>query len=308
MATSVWRGYISFGLVTIPVRLYKAARIERVKLREVYKVPAEAIPMPDVTGVRPEPAEDPAEEMEEPVAVTPVRRVAVSGSDDQILPAQAVTKGYEFDKGRFVTLDPNELKSLAPKTSTEMELMEFVDLSSVDPIYFETSYYVQPERAGEKPYALLYASLKHTGLVGMARIAMHRREHIVIIRSGRKGLIAHTMYFNSQVRTDQEYTADTALVNPKELELADTLVKSLAAEFTPEKYRDSYREQLEKMIAAKVAGEAAAGPAHIPLPAKAPVDILEALRKSLARIKKPAESERPAREPGDASRSKTRGH
>jgi DNA end-binding protein Ku len=169
-----------------------------------------------------------------------------------------------------------------------------VDLASVDPIYFETSYYVQPERAGEKPYALLYASLKQTGLVGVARIAMHRREHIVIVRSGVSGLIAHTMYFSSEVRSEQEYRADPALVKPKELELANTLVRALASEFTPEKYRDTYREQLEKMIAARVAGQPVASAAAPPA-AKPPADIMEALRKSLAGVKKPAASETQAR-------------
>jgi DNA end-binding protein Ku len=313
MALSVWRGYITFGLVTIPVKLYRAARPERVKLREVYKVPAEApagphgpIPTPEVTPAAipsPAPAGEQrptkvTENLVEPVFVAPVRRVAAEGAG-QVIPAGAVTKGYEFEKGRFVTLEPRELRALAPKTSTEMELMEFVDLASVDPIYFETSYYVQPERAGEKPYALLYASLKQTGLVGVARFAMHRREHIVMVRSGKSGLIAHTMYFSLEVRSDQEYRADPALVNPKELELANALVTGLAAEFTPEKYRDTYREQVEKMIAAKVAGQPVASAAAPPA-TKPPADIMEALRKSLAGLKKPAASETPARA--------TRGH
>jgi DNA end-binding protein Ku len=312
MPSSVWRGNITFGLVTIPVKFYRAARPERLKLREVYRVPAEtpARPngsLPTAQGIspgilsRPAPVQEPhrpepeLEELlvEEPATVAPIRRVAAEDTG-KVLPSAAVTKGYEFEKGRFVTLDPTELRALAAKTSTEMELMEFVDLASVDPIYFETSYYVRPERAGEKPYALLYASLKQTGLVGVARIAMHQREHIVIVRSGKSGLIAHTMYFSSEVRSDQEYRADPALVKPKELELANTMVRALAAEFTPEKYRDAYREQVEKMIAAKIAGQPVAF-AAVPPATKPPADILEALRKSLAGVKKPVASETQSR-------------
>lgn len=130
--------------------------------------------------------------------------------------------------------------------------------------------------SSEKPYALLYRSLKETNLVGVAQIAMHRREHIVLVRSGKSGLIAHTMYFSTEVRADQEYRADEALVNPKELELANTLVGALRAEFAPEKYRDSYRDQLEKLIDAKFAGQPIA-PAQSLAPAKPAADIIEAL-------------------------------
>lgn len=122
---------------------------------------------------------------------------------------------------------------------------------------------------------------------------MHRREHIVIVRSGKSGLIAHTMYFSSEVRADQEFKTDESLVAPKELELANTLVKAMAAEFTPEKYRDAYREQLEKLIAAKAAAQPLAA-ARMPPPRKPAADIMDALRQSLAGMKKPAASERAA--------------
>lgn len=295
MATSVWRGYITFGLVSIPVRLYRAARPDRVKLREVYRVATEVASEPDelpdeIPPLRPGPVlaerRNAVEEAkEQPIAVAPVRRVATDNAGGQIAQS-AVVKGYEVGKDQFVTLDREELKALVPKTTTTMELVEFVTLASVDPLYFETSYYVQPEPVGEKPYALLYRSLKETNLVGVAQIAMHRREHIVIVRGGKSGLIAHTMYFSSEVRADQEHKADEALVNPKELELANSLVGALRAEFAPEKYRDNYRDQLEKLIDAKIAGQPIA-PAQSVTPAKPAADIMEALRNSLAAMKKP---------------------
>jgi len=298
VATSVWRGHISFGLVSIPVRLYRAARAERVKLREVYTVQPEAPP-------EPEDAEPPPSRRSGPVPVepranvvvpesvpstSPVRRAATDDAGNQIAPAE-VSKGYEVEKGQFVTLSREELRALAPQTSTSMELVEFVSLASVDPVYFETSYYVRPDEGGEKPYALLYRSLLDTGLVGVAQIAMHRREHIALIRSGKSGLIAHTMYFSSEVRADEEYTADTAAVNPKELALANTLVRALEADFNPEKFRDTYRERLEKLIAAKTEGQEII-PAKTAATSKIAVDIMEALRKSLAGLKKPPEAAR----------------
>jgi DNA end-binding protein Ku len=290
MATSVWRGHISFGLVSIPVRLFKAARAERVKLREVYTVTREPEPEPEpeepVRKKGPTLVAPPVVH-EERAAVAPVRRSAIDQSGEEI-PASAVSKGYEIGKNEFVTLDREELRALAPKTSTTMELVEFVDLASVDPVYFETSYYVQPEEAGQKAYALLHRSLRETGLVGVAQIAMHRREHIVLVRSGHSGLIAHTMFFANEVRADQEYKADDSLVNAKELEMANTLVRALAAEFDPQKFRDTYREQVEKLIAAKMHGQEI-HPAQQPAASRPAIDVMDALRKSLAGLKKPAE-------------------
>lgn len=300
MATSVWRGHISFGLVSIPVRLYRAARAQRVKLREVHIIQPEPEAQPETRGVEPPqqsrsapsaaPLRDETIEAtsQQPLAVSPVHHTAINEAGNQIVPSE-VSKGYEVEKGEFVTLDREELRALAPKTSTTMELVEFVSLASVDPVYFETSYYVRPDEGGEKPYALLYRSLVDTGLVGVAQIAMHRRDHIILIRSGQSGLIAHTMYFSSEVRADEEYKAETAQVNPKELDLANMLVRVLEAEFDPQKFRDTYRERLEKLIAAKVAGQAVV-PAQPPRPTKPAVEIMEALRKSLAGLKKPPEA------------------
>ena len=183
-----------------------------------------------------------------------------------------------------------------------MEIQEFVQLSEIDPVYFETSYYVRPEEAGEKAYALLYRSLQITGLVAIAKFAMHSREHVVVLRPGKTGIISHTMYFTSEVRADEEYRADTKLVTPKELDLAQTLIHSLAAPFEPEKYRDTYREKLESLIANKVEGKPLARVE--PVKSAEVVDITEALQRSLANLKKPASSDR---EPRRADQSGKRG-
>jgi len=122
-----------------------------------------------------------------------------------------------------VTIEDDERKALESKTAAQMEVLEFVPLTEVDPVYFETSYYIRPDPGGEKPFALLFLALQRAGLVALARFAMHRREHVTLIRSGRQGHIAHTMFYATEVRADEEYRAGIGLLKPKEIELTDAL-------------------------------------------------------------------------------------
>jgi DNA end-binding protein Ku len=216
-----------------------------------------------------------------------VRRVPIGQSSEAPAPAASITKGYEFERGRYVTLAPDELRSIAPPTSRDMEIIEFVKLADIDPVYYEASYYVKPEDAGRKPYALLYEAMREAGFAGVAQFAMHRRDRVAILRPGPVGLMAHAMYFASEVRTDEEVRADLSLVSEKEIALAKSLVGALAGPFEPAKYRDQYREKLEALIAAKVEGRQTATLSDVPA-AKPAGDIMEALRKSLEAVKKPA--------------------
>jgi DNA end-binding protein Ku len=169
-----------------------------------------------------------------------------------------------------------------------MEILEFVPEAEVDPIYLESSYYLSPEEGGEKPYALLFAALRESKYVGVAKIAMHNREHIVILRPGAKGIVLHTMYFEDEVRKIDEFRTDQDLVKEKELALARMLVESLAASFEPGKYQDSYRENLKELIQAKLDNRKVV---EIAPPPVAPViDIMEALKRSLEIKKKPVAS------------------
>jgi DNA end-binding protein Ku len=310
MASTVWRGHISFGLISVPVRLFRAARPERVNLRRVYRTepPSEAteksadifnpVRAPgkisgiassrDVRSTVKHESASSETQTNEPI-FAPVQQAAITTDSAQVLPAKSVHRGYEYEKNRFVVVDPEELKSITPKTATEMEILEFVRLSEIDPIYFETSYYVKPERAGQKPYALLYRALQVSRLVALARFAMHNREHVIIVRPGERGLITHTLYFSSEVRRDEEYEADLTRLTAKELELANRLVESLAGPFEPEKYRDTYREQLENMIAAKVEGKVPANQEKL-VRSERVINITDALQKSLAALKKPPQS------------------
>jgi len=217
-----------------------------------------------------------------------VRQVLYCAAEDKPIPRTEIVKGYEYEKDRYVVIEDEEIKKVAPQTAKVMEIQEFVKADAVDPIYVDTSYYMPPDEAGERPYALLFDALKKSGYMGIAKVTMHNREHVVILRPGANGVLLHTMYFSHEIRKVDEFRTDLSLVKEKELALAQSLVEALAAEFEPDKYKDSYRENLLQMIESKKEGkEIVATPE--PRQEKV-VDILEALKASLAVAKKPAAS------------------
>jgi DNA end-binding protein Ku len=264
MASTVWKGHLTFGLLSLPVKLYSAARSETVSFNQLHKSDHSR-----------------------------VKQVLYCQAEDKPIQRSDIVKGYEYEKDKYVVIEDEEIKKVAPRTAKTMEVLEFVKASEVDPIFLESSYYLAPDEAGEKPYALLFEALRQSSCVGVAKIAMHNREHIVILRPGARGILLHTMYFPDEIRQVEEFRTDTSAVKDNELKLAKTLVESLLAPFEPDKYKDNYRENLMAMIQAKVEGKEiveTAAPTH-----KAPViDILEALKMSLAEGKKPPRSVREA--------------
>lgn len=257
MAASVWTGHLTFGLVSFPVRLFSAARSETVSFNLLHK-------------------EDHSR----------IKQVTFCQVEDKPVPRTDLVKGYEYEKGQYVVVEDEDIKKVAPKTAKVMEILEFVKADQVDPIYLESSYYVAPDEGGEKPYALLFQALQKSEYYAVAKVAMHNREHIIILRPGSKGILSHTMYYQDEIRQVEEFRTDTSLVKDKELEMAQMLISSLEADFEPQKYHDTYRENLQKMIEAKIEGKkvVATPAAHV-----APViDIMEALKRSLAEKKKPA--------------------
>jgi DNA end-binding protein Ku len=257
MASTVWKGHLTFGMVSMPVRLYSAARSESIGFNQLHKHDNSRI-----------------------------KQVIYCQAEDKAIPRSEIVKGYEYEKDKYVVIDDEDIKKVAPKTAKTMEILEFVKSADVDPIYFESSYYMAPDDAGEKPYALLFEALKQTGYCALAKIAMHNREHVVFLRPSAKGIQMHTMYYKDEIRMVDEFRTDTSLVKPAELAMAKSLVETLAAEFEPEKYSDAYRSNLQAMIQAKIEGKETVEPpqeAHL-----APViDIMEALKMSLENAKKP---------------------
>jgi DNA end-binding protein Ku len=311
MPSIVWKGHLTFGLISIPVKLFRAARRERLRLHYVHR-PEEAEP-PAIASLSARDDElttteasahrfeaaPPKSEPEAPPPPAPVNRVRQSliptGADQPISRAD-VLRGYEVEPDKYVVFDRDELRTLQRRTSANMEIVRSVRLSEIDPVFFETSYYVAPDRGGEKAYAILFDALRETQHVALARVGMYGRDHVVIVRPGEKGILAHTMFYVDEIRFDNEFRANVEDVGAKELELAKTLLGTIEAPFAPEEFKDLYREELQAMIAKKMS-EAGAAPAT-PIAAKAEpvVDILEALKKSIAMARKqPAQETQPVR-------------
>jgi DNA end-binding protein Ku len=311
MAASTWRGRIAFGMVSIPVRLYKAARRERIRFHNVYRperVEAEVeddeppTAEPPRRGPRLVAPADPTPvetEMEsapvERVRSMPMMSPQTGDAPSAPLPKDQILKAFELEKDRYVVFEQREIAALRPRTSSELAIDEFVRLAEIDPVFFETSYYVEPDAGGEKPYTLLFAALSDSGYAALGTFAMHGREHAAVIRPGRRGLILHTLFYANEVRAEGEYSADRALVGDKERQLAVTLVEALAGPFEAAKLKSGQEERLRELIESRAPRAVAAAGAEPPRAATPAVDIMEALRKSLAAARKPAASEtRPA--------------
>ncbi len=290
-----------FGLVSIPVRLHKAARRERIRFHNVFRpseiaAPEEPAPTAPSPKVRPFPSPEPSipEEEPEPEPVMRVHHTPV-GTDPEIpIRREDILKGYEIEPDRYVALRPAEVAALRPRTSSELEIAEFVKLNEIDPVFFDVSYFVSPDRGGEKPYALLYRALSETGYVAVGGFAMHGREHAAVIRPGAQGLILHTLFYANEVGRE-EFPVDPSLVSDKELALAKALISALAAPFDASKLKDKFEERLRELIESRAATAAPSGPPSEPRKTAPVVDMMEALRKSLAAARKPAQSERAAR-------------
>ncbi|HEX2330740.1 MAG TPA: Ku protein, partial [Candidatus Angelobacter sp.] len=172
---------------------------------------------------------------------------------------------------------------IEPKTAKAMEIMEFVKQEEIDPVYFESSYYLAPDEAGKKPYALLQRAMKETGFVAVAKLAMHNREYTVFLRTYENGLMLHTMYYQEEIREAPSVGSDKVDIKEPEVKVAHQLIQALASEWDASKYHDVFEDNLKKLIKAKMEGGEVTA---VEKPAKpaAPADLMEALRRSLAEI------------------------
>ena len=252
MASSTWKGFITFGLLSIPIRLYAAARASRMQLHQLHSV-----------------------------CHTRLRQPLFCPTCNKIVDRSEVVKGYEYEDGKYVLIDPAEIKKIEPQSARSMEILAFVKESEIDPLFFDSSFFAVPEDAGRKAYQLLLRTLESTQRVGIAKVAMHQREYTVFIRPYDHGLTLHTMYFANEVHEAPGYgkTEDIKL-KPQEIKLAEQLVENLSEEFNLKKYHDEFQDRLKELIASKQEGREVAA---APQPHRAPViDMMEALKKSLA--------------------------
>jgi len=261
MAASVWSGYLTFGLISMPVRLFSAARGSRVDFHMLHRD----------DHVR-------------------IKQQLYCPQDERVVTRDEIVKGYEYEKGEYVVIEPEDIKKIEPRTSKAMEILEFVKESQIDPVYFESSYYLVPEEAGERPYALLTRALEESEYVAIAKLSMHNREYTVFLRPMNNGLMLHTMYYENEVRQVEQFGKTSGIeLKDAEVKVAHQLVEALAADFDPGKYHDSFEENVKQLIQARLEGKEVAAVEKPRKPAPV-VDLMAALKESLAQIpKKPAQ-------------------
>src|SRR5690242_20111358 len=195
MPSSVWSGYLTFGLISLPVRLYSGARGTRVSFHMLHRD----------DNVR-------------------VKQQLYCPQDERPIERSEIVKGYEYEKGQYVVIEPEEIKKIEPKTVKSMEVLEFVKAAEIDPIYFESSYYLVPDEAGHRPYSLLQKALADSEYVGIAKLSMHNREYTVFLRSHEKGIMLHTMYYQDEIRDMPAFGEVQSPLKEAEVKVAQQLI------------------------------------------------------------------------------------
>jgi len=255
---SIGSGAISFGLVSIPVNLYVAASSESPSFNLLHAK----------CGSR-------------------IKQQRFCPVCKEVVEREELVKGYEFEKNQYVRLTDDELKALEGQASEAIEISEFVPLSKVDPIYFEKSYYLGPDKGGEKAYRLLTDSMVQAGKVAVAKFVLRGKENLVIIRPAQKGLVMHTMYFFNEVRSfDEIGKGESVKITAPETKLAMRLIDELSNDaFEPEKYEDEYAQRVLDLVKKKAEGEEITISQTPPERGKV-IDLMEALKKSLGSVPK----------------------
>ena len=250
---SIWKGAISFGLVTIPVKLYSATEERDVSFHQVHR--------------------------EDGGRIKYKRFCTVDGEE---VSYGDIAKGYDLGGGDMVILTDDDLSGLPLTTSRTIDVLQFVPLEQVDPIYFAKSYYLEPDKTGTKPYALLRDALEESGRVALVKIALRQREQLATLRVRDGVFVLETMLWPDEVRTpDFGFLDDDISVRPQELAMAASLIETLTGDFDPAQYKDDYREALQAVIDAKVEGREVAAPEQAEDSGGAVLDLMAALRASV---------------------------
>lgn len=253
---AIWKGAISFGLVNIPIALYPATRTEELKFRLLR-------------------AGD----------LSPVNYKRVAEADGKEVPWDQIVKGYEHEKGKFVVLKDEDFKRVDIEATQTVDILHFVKLEEVNPVFFHKPYYMEPQRGGDKAYVLLRDALVATGKIAIAKVVIKTRQHLAAVKPQEKGLMLELMHFATELLNLDEFKLPTSHApGKKELQMAEALIDSMSTEWNPEEYVDEYREALEKVIEEKVekGDKALPKPAHKAKKATNVIDLVSVLQKSLA--------------------------
>jgi DNA end-binding protein Ku len=254
---SIWKGAINFGMVTIPVKLYTATEEKDVRFHLVHKK----------DGAR-------------------IVEKRFCSAEDKEVSWDEVAKGYEVSKGEYVVMDREEVGAAAPETTRTIDIGDFVEIEEIDPIYFEKSYFLEPTDVGIKPFNLLRRALEETGRVAVARVAIRSKERLATLRAYDSTMLLETMYWPDEIRSVDVLdlpSSKAASPAPREVDMARTLIESLASHFDPKQYKDEYRGALLDLIEQKIKGEQRSIRRRKP-EAKV-IDLMDALQASLAASK-----------------------
>jgi len=255
MARAIWKGNISFGLVNIPIALYAATRREELKFRLLRK-------------------DD----------LSPVNYKRVAEKDAKEVPWNQIVKGYEYEKGKYVVLRDEDFQRVDLEATQTVDIQDFVDLEEIDPMYFYKPYYLEPQKGGDKAYALLRDALKDTNKVGVAKVVIKTRQYLAGVKPEDGALVLELMHFADELADSEKLHVPRKLeVGKREMDMARSLIGSMTSKWQPEKYKDDYREALMEVIEEKVeAGgkEIEQKPKKAPKPTKV-IDLVSVLQKSL---------------------------
>ncbi len=271
----IWKGAISFGMVTIPVKLYSAIEQRDVRFRLLHK-------------------DDNA----------PIEEKRFCTADGKEVAWEDLVRGYEVAKGEYVILDPEEIDAAKPESSTTIDIGDFVEAAEIDPVYFEKSYFLEPGEGGGKAFSLLKAALEETERVAVARVTIRTRERLATLRAYDGTLVLETMFWPDEIRSTGVLDlpeGEEGRVRDKELQMARTLVENLADRFRPESYTDTYRTALQKLIEQKARGETRNAKRRKPEPKV--IDLMEALRASVAQSGAKGSTSSASRKPPPAKRA-----
>ena len=279
MPRAMWTGAISFGLVTVPVKLYSALDRKAVRFHQ----------LSGKTGAR-------------------ISQRRVDPTTGEEVPYEEIVKGYEISKDHYVVIEPGELDALEPKKTKTIEIEEFVELSQIDPVFYDHPYYLAPATGGVKPYRLLLQAMRETNRVAIARVVIRSKEQLVALRPIGEALGMATMIFADEVTPPESLEeireASEVKTTKRELDMAKQLVNSLAGDFHPEDFSDTYRQEILDLIERKAQGEEiAVQPRVDDTPAPAP-DLMSALKASLDAVRAREEQPNPARRPAKKASTK----
>ncbi|MBA2283305.1 MAG: Ku protein [Actinomycetota bacterium] len=274
MPRPIWSGSVSFGLVNVPVKLYSAVSRKSVSFNQI----------DSRTGSR-------------------IKYQKISAADGTEVPSEAIVKGYELPSGQYVLIDDVELSTLDPEANRSIDIEEFVNLSDIDPIFYDAAYYVAPDKATTKPYALLARAMEDTGKVGVARFVMRSKQYLCAIRPKDGKLLLSTMVYADEVNSSaeiKEYEAvEAAELNDRELAMAKQLVESLSTDFEPGRFEDTHRQKVLDLIERKADGETGLVAVPEVETTDKVVDLMAALEASVAAAKE-ARKRHPAAGGADA--------